>query len=152
MELIIFIGLQGAGKSTFYRTRFAETHVHISKDNFRNNRRPERRQQQLVHEALSQGHSIVVDNTNVTITDRTSLIAQAQAIGATIIGYYFASSVQECLDRNSHREGKARVPDVALYVTVSRLQTPSYAEGFDQLFYVRVGKNGEFELEDWQDI
>lgn len=48
MELIIFIGLQGTGKSTFYRTRFAATHACISKDQFRNNPHPGRRQRQLV--------------------------------------------------------------------------------------------------------
>jgi predicted kinase len=33
MELVIFIGLQASGKSTFYHERFARTHVHVSKDN-----------------------------------------------------------------------------------------------------------------------
>ena len=39
-EVVVFIGLQGAGKSTFHAQRFAESHVLISKDRFRNNRRP----------------------------------------------------------------------------------------------------------------
>ena len=30
MESIILVGVQGAGKSTFYRERFAATHVRIS--------------------------------------------------------------------------------------------------------------------------
>ena len=60
-ELVIFIGLQASGKTSFYRSRLAQTHVHISKDLMRNNRRPERRQQQLVREALSAGRSLVVD-------------------------------------------------------------------------------------------
>jgi hypothetical protein len=47
MELLIFIGLQGAGKTTFYQSRFAATHIHISKDRFRHNRRPQHRQQQI---------------------------------------------------------------------------------------------------------
>ncbi len=32
MDLVILIGLQASGKSTFVRTRLAETHVHVSKD------------------------------------------------------------------------------------------------------------------------
>jgi len=32
LELVIFIGLQATGKSTFYRARFAATHVLVSKD------------------------------------------------------------------------------------------------------------------------
>jgi predicted kinase len=32
MDIIILIGLQASGKSTFYRAHFADTHEHISKD------------------------------------------------------------------------------------------------------------------------
>jgi predicted kinase len=32
LELLIFVGIQAAGKSTCYRTHFAATHVHVSKD------------------------------------------------------------------------------------------------------------------------
>ena len=44
-DLVMLIGLQGAGKTTFAGQRFRDTHVLISKDRLRNNRRPERRQQ-----------------------------------------------------------------------------------------------------------
>jgi len=45
MELIIFMGLQASGKSTFYRSRFAATHAYVSKDMLRNNKQPGRRHQ-----------------------------------------------------------------------------------------------------------
>ena len=66
VELVILTGLQAAGKTTFYRERFAATHVHISKDAWPNARRKERRQQRLVEEHLRAGRSVVVDNTNPT--------------------------------------------------------------------------------------
>lgn len=142
MELVIFIGLQGAGKSSFYSSRFASTHVHVSKNNFPNASNRDKRQWRLVQEALARGHSVVVDNTNVTIADRAALIAQGKAAGANIVGYYFSLPLTECLKRNSARQGKARVPDVALYATAKRLQVPAYTEGFNQLFNVRIGENG----------
>ena len=40
MDLVILMGLQGAGKSSFYRAHFAATHTLVSKDRFPNNRRP----------------------------------------------------------------------------------------------------------------
>ena len=43
LELVLFIGLQAAGKSSFYRTRFAGSHALVSKDCFPNNRNPARR-------------------------------------------------------------------------------------------------------------
>src|SRR4051812_5650964 len=110
MELVIFIGLQGSGKSTFYRERFAQTHILVSKDLLRNNRLPERRQRQLIAEALAEGRSVVVDNTNPTPADRLPLIALGHAAGARVSGYFFAPDLKECLEHNRRREGRARVP------------------------------------------
>jgi predicted kinase len=103
MELVIFIGLQGAGKTPFYRARFAETHALVSKDRLRNNRRPGRRQRQLIEEALQAGQSVVVDNTNPTAQDRAELIELARRHRATVAGYYFESRLEDCLERNRQR-------------------------------------------------
>ena len=54
-ELILFIGLQASGKSTFYAQRFSATHRHISKDLLRNNKNRERRQRQLITEGFAAG-------------------------------------------------------------------------------------------------
>jgi signal recognition particle GTPase len=35
-ELIVFVGLQGAGKTTYYHANLAATHVHVSKDLMKN--------------------------------------------------------------------------------------------------------------------
>lgn len=149
MELVLLIGLQGAGKSSFYRAHFAATHVLVSKDRLRNNRRPERRQRQLIEEALQAGQSVVVDNTNATAAGRQELIALARAHQATVLGYFFESRLADCLERNRQRTGKERVPDVALYATRKRLELPSLAEGFDRLHFVRLGGAGNFEVTDW---
>lgn len=150
MNLVIFVGLQATGKSTFFRTYFADTHVQVSKDHFRNNRNPARRQTQLINQALQSEHSVVVDNTNPTIEERRPLIYLGQAYNAEIIGYYFESGVKCCLDRNQQRFGKARVPDMALYATQKKLTPPSAKEGFDQLFCVRIaGDNFTFEVRPW---
>lgn len=151
MEMIIFIGLQAAGKSTFYFSHFATTHVHISKDLFRHHKRPAIRQQHLIEEALRQGQSVVIDNTNATLKERELLIEQGHSYGATVIGYYFESSVRQSLERNKQRIGKARVPDVAIFATIKRLVPPTYKEGFDKLYYVRAIGDGKFEITDWKE-
>jgi predicted kinase len=79
MELVLLVGLQGSGKSTFCRTHYAATHVLVSKDRFRNNRRPQRRQMQLIEQALKEGSSVVVDNTNVTVEHRAPIIQLARS-------------------------------------------------------------------------
>jgi predicted kinase len=149
MDVVIFIGLQGAGKSSFYRARFADTHAHISKDRFRNNRRPARRQRQLIEEALQASRSVVVDNTNPTIDDRREPIELAHQYGARVIGYFFDSDLDACLARNRERTGKERVPDEVLTFTLRRLQAPSSAEGFGQLYRVRLVE-GTFEVTVWE--
>jgi predicted kinase len=149
IELVILIGLQASGKSTFYRSRFAATHEQISKD-LMPDKHKEQRQQQLIAEALQAGRSIVVDNTNPTREARKSVIELGQSHGATVIGYYFAPQLKQNLERNGTREGKARVPDIAIYATLKRLERPSYAEGFDQLFEVRLAGDQTFEVSAWE--
>jgi predicted kinase len=138
MECVILIGLPAAGKSTFYRSRFAGTHDHISKDLLRNNRNPQRRQEQLLIESLSSGRSVVIDNTNASVATRAPLIEAARAHGATVVGYYFSTDAAAALRRNRTREGRERVPDVAIFAVRKRLRPPTSSEGFDQLYEVRL--------------
>jgi predicted kinase len=149
MELILLIGLQAAGKTTFYRQRFADGYTHVSMDLLRNNPHPARRQAQLIEEALQAGHSVVVDNTNPTAEVRAPLIALGKQHGYTIIGYYFPPDVAASLQRNGGREGKAKVPPVAIYATRKKLQPPSYAEGFDALYSVSIAEDGVFQVQPW---
>src|SRR5262245_59023656 len=151
MELVLFIGLQASGKTSLYAARFAGTHAHVSKDNFRNNRNPTRRQRALVEEALAAGRPVVVDNTNPTPEDRAPLIALARERGARVVGYYFASRLEDCKQRNAARQGKARVPDVALHATLKKLQRPSLTEGFDDLYHVRPDGSGGWQVSAWRE-
>jgi predicted kinase len=146
VELVIFVGLQASGKSTFVRTRFEATHTHVSKDLFRHNKNRNRRQTQLIEAALQEGELAVVDNTNPTVEERRPLIALGHRYEAKVVGYYFDSRVSECLERNRRRVGKARVPDVAIYATAKKLARPSYSEGFDELFCVRITGDYAFEV------
>lgn len=146
MELIIFVGLQASGKSAFYLARFEATHEHVSKDLLNNNKNRNRRQTQLIEAALHAGSPVVVDNTNPTVEERRPLIRLGREYGAKIVGYYFESHVRRCLERNRQRTGKARVPDVALYATAKKLVRPSYSEGFDELYSVRIAGDSAFEV------
>lgn len=150
-ELVVLIGLQAAGKSSFYRARFADSHDWVSKDRFPNNRNPTRRQQQLIEESLQAGRSVVIDNTNPTRQDRADLIELARSFGARVVGYYFESRLADCLERNRRRVGKNRVPDAALYATRKRLERPACTEGFDQLFFVRLQGESDFDILEWKE-
>jgi predicted kinase len=139
LELVVLMGLQASGKTTFRQARFDPTHVVVSKDLFRNHRRPQQRQTQLIEAALRNSTSVVVDNTNPRVEDRHGLIEIARRFDARVRGSFFWSVLCESMARNNLRVDKSRVPDVALFATAKALRRPSYAEGFDELFLVRIG-------------
>jgi predicted kinase len=147
MEAIILIGLQGAGKSSFYRERFFHTHIRLNLDMLRTRHR----ERILLQACLSAKQPFVVDNTNVLVEERALYIALAKQAGFRVVGYYFRADVQAALKRNSRRTGKAVVPDQAILGTYRRLQVPRQDEGFDQLYYVSINEANEFEVREWLD-
>jgi predicted kinase len=130
-ELLIFVGLQAAGKTTYYRAHLAATHVHVSKDVLTGNR--DAQQLRMIEAALAAGKSVAVDNTNPTPAVRAPLIELGRRHGARIVACWFEAVVKDAAARNRLREGKARVPDVALYVTARKLVPPKFEEGFDEV-------------------
>lgn len=51
--------------------------------------------------------------------------------------------------RNNQRAEKVKIKEIGLRNCYSKLQTPSYNEGFDELFYVSFVKNG-FQIKNWE--
>jgi predicted kinase len=141
LECVILIGLPGAGKSSLYREKFAGTHVHVSKDLWPNASKREDRQREMIEEALASGKSVVIDNTNPTIAERAALTTIARAHGAHVIGYFFDVNTRTAVARNAERTGRGKVPNVAIFAAAKRLQRPSLAEGFDQLYRVEITKD-----------
>jgi predicted esterase/predicted kinase len=148
-ECIILIGLQGAGKTTLYRERFARTHAHVSMDLYRSARSKSARQARELTAALDAGRPVVVDNTNPSVAVRAPLIRMARQRGAEVVGYYLEATTREAVARNRRREGRERVPDVGIFATAKRLEPPLRAEGFDRLYRVRVRPDAGFEIEPW---
>lgn len=140
METVIFIGLQAAGKSSFYKEKFIDTHIRINLDMLKTRHR----ENILFNACLEAKQSLVIDNTNPTIEDRKRYILPAKKKGFKIIGYYFKSNIEECKQRNSQRNRK--IPLVGILSTKKKLQLPSYNECFDKLYYVSISENNSFEV------
>lgn len=66
MEAILFIGIQGAGKSTFFQQRFFDTHVRINLDMLKTRYR----EQVFLSACILAKQSFVVDNTNIRAAER----------------------------------------------------------------------------------
>ena len=147
MEAIIFIGIQGAGKSTFYQRHFFNTHLRLNLDMLKTRHR----EQILLRACLEAQQPFVIDNTNPTCAARAGYLQQAKAAGFSVIGYYFQTALPTAIKRNEQRTGKARIPMKGILGTHKKLELPSYAEGFDRLFYVETNEADEFVVKEWRD-
>jgi len=148
-EIAILMGLPGAGKSTFYARRLAATHAHASMDALPGRGDKRGRQRTLIAGHLAAGRSVAVDNVHPTRAERAELVALAAAAGARVVGYWLDAPPGACLGRNRGREGKARVPPVAIFTFAKRFQAPAVEEGFAELWRVRATGTAaapEFEL------
>ena len=144
MEAIIFCGIQGGGKSTFYKQRFADTHMRINLDMLRTRKR----ESILLAACLEAKQSFVVDNTNTTIEARKRYIQPALEAGFQLLGFYFESPIRDAIARNLGRPPKERVLPGSIVRTHKDLEPPASGEGFDQVFVVQVTGNGGFEVEE----
>ena len=145
MEAVIFTGIQGAGKTTFYRERFSNTHTHISLDVLGTRHR----ERLLIEECVAAGRSFVVDNTNVRAADRARYIEAARRGGFAVTGYFFDADPRDALRRNLQRTGKQKIPPAGVMGTWNRREPPRLQEGFDRLYTVTPDDAGRFVVTEW---
>lgn len=144
--LVIMIGIQGSGKSTFYHKYLADSYVRVNLDTLKTRHQEEL----LISECIKDGKSFAIDNTNPTRADRQRYIPLAQYAGYKVIGYFMESKLKTCIERNNQRTGTARIPTTAIAATSNKLQMPSYDEGFDEIYFVK--NDGEtMVIEDWRE-
>ena len=146
MQVIIFIGIQATGKSTFYKANFFNSHVRISMDllNTRN------KENQFLETCFLTQSKFVVDNTNPTLAERRKYIELAKKNKYEIVGYYFSSSLNEAIERNNLRVGKDKISEIGIRGCYAKLELPTKVEGFDKLYFVKTYKEG-FQVEEWKD-
>src|SRR4028118_312040 len=106
MAAVILIGIQAAGKSTFYRERFFDTHVRINRDMLKT----KHREAVLLEACLRAKQPFVVDNTNVLAAERARCVEAAKACGFRVVGYFFRATGREAIARNKLRSGRAVIP------------------------------------------
>jgi len=142
MEAVIFVGVQGAGKTTFYRQRFFETHVRINLDMLKRRER----ERTLLAACLASRQPFVIDNTNPLVSDRERYIPAARAAGFRVVAYFFDTTLRDAMRRNNQRTGKNKVPAPAIAGTLKKLQAPMLGEGFDAVYRVTVREDGGFDV------
>lgn len=142
---IIMMGIQGSGKSEYVKTQIPTEYVRISLDDL-NTRNKERL---LLEKCFDNNLSFVIDNTNPTKADRARYLIPAKENGYRVIGIFMQSKIQDCIERNEQRSGKAKLLAKAIAATSNKLEMPDFAEGFDELYFVRI-EEGEFVRSEWR--
>ena len=143
---VIMIGIQASGKSTFCSKCLPDSFVRISLDEL-NTRNKEKK---LLTDCISEGLNIVIDNTNPKKEDRQKYIPMLQKNGYRIVGYFLQSRITDCIRRNENRQGKDKVPKAAIASVSNKLELPKYAEGFDELYFVKI-EGDSFVIEGWEE-
>ena len=131
--LVIMMGIQGSGKSTFYHQFLAKDFVRVNLDTLKTRNQ----EKLLIEDCIKKEKSFAIDNTNPTKADRDRYIPIAKASGYKVIGYFMESKLKDCIERNNLRQGKEKIPTIAIASTSNKLQIPSYDEGFDELYFVK---------------
>jgi predicted kinase len=142
MEMVLLIGIQASGKSTFYKERFFDTHVRISMDLLRTRNR----ESIFMQVCLATQQRFVVDNTNPTVGERARYIEVAKKAKFRVIGYFFEPDPKASKERNEGRSKKQKIPPAGLFGTLKRLERPTVDEGFDSLYRVHA-REGGFDIE-----
>ena len=141
----ILMGLQGSGKSTFYKTHLSDGFVRVNLDTLKTRCR----ERLLIQDCMAQGNCYAIDNTNTTRAERARYILPAREGGYRVVGYFMESKIKDCMQRNALRDGDARVPEKAIAATSNKLELPSYEEGFDELYFVK-NDGATMTVEKWR--
>ena len=133
------------GKTTFAKHNFPNSKL-ISQDILGSRERCLKE----MSKQLSNGESIVIDNTNPSVESRREYIKRAFDLNVpSIISIHFTIPKQVCLHNNAYREfhhkEKSRVPMVAYNGFYSKFEKPTLDEGFTKT--VEIQWNPKFNTE-----
>lgn len=133
---MLLCGIPGSGKSTWRALNLDATHVVVSKDRMPRGARKQARQDRELRAALGAGRPAVLDNTNLTRTERAAAIAIAAEFSVPCRAVVVTAPIDVALARNAARAGEARVPDGIVRQMANRWEPPSIAEGLVEVAVV----------------
>jgi bifunctional polynucleotide phosphatase/kinase len=132
-HLVIMVGAQASGKSTFCR-KYLREYIHMSNDTFSGTSTAFKKE---LEAQLKAGKRVVIDNTNPTVDSRSKWLKIAAKCGVTCAVVYMGTtddrlSVEHMLKLRDIL-GIQHVPIIALRTFYKKLEKPTMEEGFDTL-------------------
>lgn len=150
--LYVMVGIPGAGKTTYAKTKFGHA-VRIGSDDLRKEffgkeltlrgyRMIHRTMLQRASESLREGRDVVIDCMNASVRARSAYF-QILPKGTFIAAVYLKTPVREALRNNRNRS--RHVPAVGILWNRLRIRAPRETEGFDGIVIkskkeIRIGE------------
>jgi len=134
-EVVLFIGCPASGKSTFAKKHFVPNgYIHVNQDTLKTKEKCLK----AAREAIENGKSVVIDNTNPGSDTRALYIGAAKEAGISVRAFVFNTDVALAHHLNFYREkitkgAVRRVPDVGYNQFKSKFKEPSTKEGIAEI-------------------
>ena len=126
LEYVLMVGVALSGKTTYIKANF--DHERVALSFFDNNRKKEL---EYIEECLKAGRSVVIDDTNLTISIRKQHMDLAKKYNAKVRGILMNTSMALLEKRQKSRRDP--FPLTVIYKQLKQLETPVLDEGFDEL-------------------
>jgi len=138
-NLVLLSGIPGAGKSYWVKNHLREGDSYVSRDEVRFSIIGDD-EEYFSHETevfdkfvakiedeLNAGKRVFADATHINHASRRKLLERIHdKDNIDIDVYVFKTSLGTCLERNAQREGRARVPESAIYRMSEQLTDPAH--------------------------
>lgn len=152
-EMIIFCGSPGSGKSTIWRNYLAD-YVRVNNDTLKSRDKCLK----AAEEALKEGKSLVIDNTNPAKDTRKLYIDLAKKYKFPVRCFYFdlpkelAFHLDDLRSYNVHREHESkRVGKTPVHTWYKYVEPPTKSEGFEEIEVIQFVP-GPFKSKDDEEM
>jgi len=129
-DVVIMVGYQGSGKSTFVAKHFGDKYTVLKGDILKT----EAQMTKHLKLELANGNSVVLDATNSSIKKRAIFIKIAKDNEATVRIVHIASTIEEALMNNAKRDKP--IPKIAFYLFRKHYEQPTMEEGVEEVITV----------------
>jgi len=140
MEAVIFVGIQGSGKSSFNRQQFFDTHVRISLDVLRTRHR----EQLLFAACLAAKQPFGGRQYQSLLRDRARYIEAARKAGFRVVAYFFSKALWRMPSGATTSAAESRNSSSGNRGTMRKLQVPTLEEGYNEIHKVTLSPEGCF--------